>query len=656
MKSLIVVLFFVLFCITGQAQQKFIKTIDDNTYGNSIRVLPTSDLGWVVFSLDSLKLTKFNSCGINTWTKKYALPGISTIYGLSDFIKTNTGGFAFLTRLANGNTNSSLITKLDAAGNIIWCKSFEDSFYNQFPYTLNLDNQGNFILYGNVDHINNGTLYNMICKINPNGSIIWTNFYDHGGIWGGAIATSDNGILARTGNTFIKTDNSGNVEWTSQFTSSAIYNYFAAFEVSDGYIFSSYNSSGAQFINFCKMDLQGNLIQEFVALGLKRTDFVGIPPSMRRKSNGNFSGVFNKIISGKNYPTVVEFDKDLNIINQSSINLSASGTTLFGKDICFSDNGFPVLAGTDNGSSSPFFAKMNSAFNTTCDTSLNMNITLDVINQSFIATNVISYNLNVVDKNVTVDSFSVSQTNLCLVPLYLNIGNDTLICENSTLTLQNTTNDLFDTYLWSTGETTSTITTNQPGTYWLLATYNCGANTLSDTVQIRTKPAIAAYLGEDLLDCENTKIIFTAPYCNSCNYFWSTGSTSDSIEITEQGTYWLKVENSNGCISSDTIDAAFVKCECDFYIPNAFTPNNNELNDLFKPVYYCDFNDYNLKIFNRWGELIFMTDNKETAWNGKFKSQLVQEGIYVYTINYTPVIKGKLKNSIQIFGTIAVIY
>ena len=91
MKRLTAILPLIMFCITLSAQQKFIKEIIDADYGAAISVLPAADLGWVVFSKDSLRLTKFNGCGDIEWSKKYHVA--NTHSSLSDFISTKDGGY-----------------------------------------------------------------------------------------------------------------------------------------------------------------------------------------------------------------------------------------------------------------------------------------------------------------------------------------------------------------------------------------------------------------------------------------------------------------------------------------------------------------------------------------------------------------------------------
>lgn len=70
------------------------------------------------------------------------------------------------------------------------------------------------------------------------------------------------------------------------------------------------------------------------------------------------------------------------------------------------------------------------------------------------------------------------------------------------------------------------------------------------------------------------------------------------------------------------------------FIPNAFTPDGNGLNETFLPN-TGGMKTYTLRIYNRWGQKLFETSNPETGWDGKYEDNPVQEGVYVYTINYT---------------------
>ena len=70
-------------------------------------------------------------------------------------------------------------------------------------------------------------------------------------------------------------------------------------------------------------------------------------------------------------------------------------------------------------------------------------------------------------------------------------------------------------------------------------------------------------------------------------------------------------------------------------LPNAFTPNGDGLNETFRPLHPCDMSDYNIKIFNRYGQLIFESANPSVGWDGTFKGAKAVDGTYVWMSSYT---------------------
>jgi gliding motility-associated-like protein len=111
---------------------------------------------------------------------------------------------------------------------------------------------------------------------------------------------------------------------------------------------------------------------------------------------------------------------------------------------------------------------------------------------------------------------------------------------------------------------------------------------------------------------------------------WSTKDTTSSIEIDKPGTYWVEI-NNNGCIGTDTIQITGWNCDStalDIYIPNAFTPDGDGLNDLFGPV-GLNRELLNLSVYNRWGEQIYSSTN---FWDGEQNRTPAPEGVYLYTM------------------------
>jgi gliding motility-associated-like protein len=141
-------------------------------------------------------------------------------------------------------------------------------------------------------------------------------------------------------------------------------------------------------------------------------------------------------------------------------------------------------------------------------------------------------------------------------------------------------------------------------------------------------------LGDDTSLCTGETLQLSDPKPGA-SYLWQDGSTDRRLIAQDTGTYWVVVD-VNGCATVDTIYIG--KCErfrdpC-FEIPNVFSNNGDGLNDYFKPVNFCPLDSYQLKIFNRWGQIIFETNDPETSWDGFYKGKRIQHGVYAYLIEY----------------------
>ncbi|MGL4598585.1 MAG: gliding motility-associated C-terminal domain-containing protein, partial [Bacteroidia bacterium] len=90
------------------------------------------------------------------------------------------------------------------------------------------------------------------------------------------------------------------------------------------------------------------------------------------------------------------------------------------------------------------------------------------------------------------------------------------------------------------------------------------------------------------------------------------------------------------CLIVDSIEVIGTPGDGVLYIPNTFTPNGNGTNDYFLPNGEGVVT-FNMRIFDRWGELIFETDDMNTGWDGKRKGNIVQIDTYVYVIEYTTI-------------------
>jgi len=118
------------------------------------------------------------------------------------------------------------------------------------------------------------------------------------------------------------------------------------------------------------------------------------------------------------------------------------------------------------------------------------------------------------------------------------------------------------------------------------------------------------------------------------NYLWNTGDTTSAIQIDIEGLYSVLITSNQSCKSTDSVTILWGQSS--FYLPNAFTPNGDGLNDEFKPVQRYDYvNTFHMSIFNRWGAMIFETSDINLGWDGTHKGNPAYQGTYVYKIVYT---------------------
>jgi gliding motility-associated-like protein len=189
---------------------------------------------------------------------------------------------------------------------------------------------------------------------------------------------------------------------------------------------------------------------------------------------------------------------------------------------------------------------------------------------------------------------------------------------------------------WSTGETTASIIVGSPGIYTVnLANGPCtGSAQATVTIGNLTFPE----LGAERLLCSDESLQLSVEDIpgENASFLWSTGSTSSSILVSEPGTYWVRKSSACGQLI-DSVVVTTRGCLCTIFIPNAFTPNTDGLNEVFRPKYACVFSEYEFVIFDRWGQPIFRTNKPDRGWDGTIADDSPDEapmGVYIYLINY----------------------
>ncbi|MBK8142456.1 MAG: gliding motility-associated C-terminal domain-containing protein [Chitinophagaceae bacterium] len=107
-----------------------------------------------------------------------------------------------------------------------------------------------------------------------------------------------------------------------------------------------------------------------------------------------------------------------------------------------------------------------------------------------------------------------------------------------------------------------------------------------------------------------------------------------AISISDPGIYRLQVVDRNGCIGADTITVTQKQCLSGLFVPTAFTPNNDGLNDNLKAMLFGDILSFDFKIFNRYGAVVFASNNPAKGWDGTIAGLKQDAGVYVWVCKY----------------------
>jgi gliding motility-associated-like protein len=219
----------------------------------------------------------------------------------------------------------------------------------------------------------------------------------------------------------------------------------------------------------------------------------------------------------------------------------------------------------------------------------------------------------------------------------IDLGKDTIYCSGKTYTL-NAYNPDFKKYLWQDGSTDSIFTATTHGTYYVTATDFCNRR-YSDTIKITNK-TYPLNIGKDSAICKSESILLSVP-SGYLNYNWQpqyniTSIAPNRVNVNPEvnTSYRVEAEVFTGCKLSDTINIKVENCTQYIYFPNSFTPNNDGLNDTFKPLIGGAMTKYELQIYNRWGQLVFRTTNKNEGWSGKLKGVQQDNGTFVWLCKY----------------------
>ncbi len=575
-------LFIYLLCSGGLvAQSNFYNQIGDS--GNDIpySIINTDDGNLMLtFSTsttpasdDNIALIKVSEDGNLIWKKVYG--GNSKDFPRS-LIQTGDGGFAILasTYSYGSGHEDFLLIKTDASGSIEWSKTYGGS-QEERAFNLKQTPDGGYILGGSTQSYGYGYRDAYIVKTDASGNTEWST-----SLGGGqadncfTIQVTSEGNYLLTGSEYsfgpgpwgfwiIELDPFGQVNWIKTYGGFGEEHSRIIEKTNDGnyLIFSHTTSFGEGNWDYLvtKVTPDGDLLWS-KTYGGPQSDFTG---SVIKKDNGNFLilGHTESFGEGAADIGVIEIDHDGNVVWARTYGTPADEKLTFGVDLMaasVSDGGLVIVGHTTGGSignTDVMFIKTNATGDNDCigedftPTVNNPSLSEDLITIAPVS-GVISNDVNVAEpgENIQIEE-------QCIIPPMAEfLVSDTDICEGDCITLTDLSQNA-DDYTWEFSGGIPSDPDDPPsgevcfpdaGVFPVTLTVENTFGTDSYTANVFVSAPQPVSITGDPLICENTSAILEATAGFSI-YQWSTGSTDQSITVSDSGTYFLSVTDAAGC-------------------------------------------------------------------------------------------------------------
>lgn len=212
----------------------------------------------------------------------------------------------------------------------------------------------------------------------------------------------------------------------------------------------------------------------------------------------------------------------------------------------------------------------------------------------------------------------------------VNLGADRNKCEGQPLVLDAGQQS---SYLWHDGSTNRYYNVINTGQYKVSVTNNFACVNADSINILKISPPPADFLTSHDSLCTYATLNLV-PAGTYSDYLWSTGSSQRSITIDKPGVYILTVESKDGCSGSDTVQIFQKDCLAGVFIPNAFSPGKDGKNDVFRAMVYGETINFEIQVYNRYGQLVFTSKDPFKAWDGTVNGKTADAGTFVWQCRY----------------------
>ena len=673
--------------LSGQSQF-FDRPLDPDRLSPGIDVLSTGRdeylfassffPGGSIINGGQINLTRLRPSGNILWSNDYTYPAnlvSGALENWSDYSAYLFGGIHFVT----DTLFAAVLTRLNQNGSVLWSRSFDLGgslhWANYGKVDVRALDDGNVLMGTGPNSFASSTGINdlSLLKINQLGELVWGKTYciscqsDADLTFGSVAVMADSGYVVCGGIQYptlpgfnrdvflMKVDTAGEIQWAKSYNipdSLSLITQSSAFEavvLPNGHIAVVGEFDRADLTNFHK---DGLILQ---------TDAFGAPLNglLVNLNYSDFDIFLNHLVAldsntlvipgssiqdtipseGQEHNFLFQIQLDGGAIDWQSNYFTeiVQGFGTFSNGFSQLPGGYAYLANFAEGFDSyyPHLIIADLTGRTGCQDTIHL-----LVNpvQNIEVTDVVAtvQELNDgIDFSPDVEPFEGYTID---VPV-LNIGDSEFFCDPTIIPLDATMAGA-ESYLWNTGATTPVIQANVPGTYFVEDTSNIRCWILRDTVSFNILPPPVVTIGADTTGfCELGEATLVAGAVGAASLFWSTGETTSTIIVSTPGIYTVQAENMCGT-TIESINLILPNCtgepeECVLEVPNAFTPDNDGSNDRFLPLSNCtQYQEYYLRIYSRWGQLVYESSNPTQGWDGRYNSKPMASDLYAWILEY----------------------
>lgn len=223
-------------------------------------------------------------------------------------------------------------------------------------------------------------------------------------------------------------------------------------------------------------------------------------------------------------------------------------------------------------------------------------------------------------------------------PVNFDLGPDRELCFGDSVVLTTSTDSVVQV-IWDDETTEADREITRTGTYWVFASNTCGS--FSDTVNIEFEEPFSVS-NIDSSFCRGDSIVVDYSAFDE-TIVWEDGSTDKRRVFFEEGNYGVTISNVCGDFEQD-LNLYYQNCDCPMYLPTAFTPDGDGVNDTYKVGYGCKLRKFELHIYDRMGRELFYTEDPNQGWDGRHEGEERRQATYVVTVSYSWFVDGLSRN------------